>query len=224
MAGFNQKQKALEYFIEFILVIVGISIAFWLNELAEDAKKEELEKQYLMDLKEDLQEDLELLGYLTLLNQEKAEVLQKALSYYSNPSKTMNLDSLTTYAGVIGNLNLFQPHNFTYVSLKQSGDFKIIKDHDIRKHLVKLYSSYETVDLEQNNLMRALDDHYYPEYYKHYAMITGKVTNEEFFKGPYVSNFLAFSLNQANNILVYFERSKSLAEQTIALIDKAVKG
>lgn len=223
MASLNNRQKAIEYLIEFILVIVGISIAFWLSELAEDAKKDELEKQYLQDLKEDLIEDIELLDYLTLLNQDKAEKLNRALSYYVNPNVKLNLDSVTTYAAVIGNLNMFQPNNFTYVSLKQSGDFKIIKDHDIRKTLVKLYSSYETVDLEQQNLMRALDDHYYPEYFKNYEMISGKVINEAFFKGPYVSNFLAFSHNQTNNILVYFERSKTLAEQTVALIDEDLK-
>ena len=220
MAGQNKKQKVIEYLIEFVLVIVGISIAFWLSELAEESKKDEIEQQYLQDLKEDLVEDIELLEYLTLLNQGKAATLSSALSYYTDPKKEMNLDSLTTYANVIGNLNLFQPNNFTYLSLKQSGDFKIIKDHDIRKKLVRLYSSYETVDLEQQNLMKALDDHYYPEYFKNYEMISGKVINKAFFEGPYVSNFLAFSYQQTNNILVFFERSKSLAEQTIELIEK----
>jgi len=219
MADLNKKQKAVEYFIEFILVIVGISIAFWLSELAEESKKDEIELQYLQDLKEDLNEDIELLDYLTLLNQGKAEVLANALSYYTTPNKKMNLDSLTTYAEVIGNLNLFQPNNFTYLTLKQSGDFKIIKDHDIRKKLVRLYSSYETIELEQQNLMNALDDHYYPVYFENYELVSGKVINKEFFKGPYMSNFLAFSYNQTNSVLVYFERSKTLAEQTIALID-----
>ena len=223
MAGLSNRQKAFEYLIEFILVIVGISIAFWLNELAEDSKKDELEMQYLQDLKEDLMEDIELLDYLTLLNQDKADKLSRALSYYVDPDIKLNLDSVTTYAGVIGNLNMFQPNNFTYVSLKQSGDFKIIKAHDIRKTLVKLYSSYETVDLEQKNLMQALDDHYYPEYFKNYEMISGKVVNKQFFEGPYLSNFLAFSYNQTNNILVYFERSKTLAQQTVALIEEELK-
>ncbi len=219
MASQKSKQKAIEYLIEFILVIVGISIAFWLSELAEESKKKELEVQYLQDLMEDLKEDVELIDYLTLLNQDVAETLGKALEYYARSDKPMNLDSLTTYADAIGKLNLFQPQNFTYLSLKQSGDFKIIKDHNIRKKLIRLYSSYETVDLEQKSLMKALDDHYYPVYFENYEQVTGKVINKDFFEGPFVSNFLKLSHSQTNNILVYFERSKTLAKQTIELIE-----
>ena len=219
MTSQKSKQKAIEYLIEFILVIVGISIAFWLSELAEESKKKELEVQYLQDLMEDLKEDVELIDYLTLLNQDVAETLGKAIDYYTRPDKQMNLDSLTFYADAIGKLNLFQPNNFTYLSLKQSGDFKIIKDHIIRKKLIRLYSSYETVDLEQKNLMKALDDHYYPVYFKNYERVTGKVINKEFFEGPYISNYLTLSHSQTNNILVYFERSKTLAKQTIELIE-----
>ena len=61
MTSQKSKQKAIEYLIEFILVIVGISIAFWLSELAEESKKKELEVQYLQDLMEDLKKrDLDL--------------------------------------------------------------------------------------------------------------------------------------------------------------------
>lgn len=216
----SKRQKALEYFIEFILVIVGISIAFWLNEQAEESKKDKLEVQYLEDILEDLTADIELIEYLTILSQDKTNNLKRALTYFSDEPDALPFDSLPVYTPVIGNLNIFQPNNFTYISLKQSGDFKIIKDHDIRKHLVQLYSSYESIDLEQNNLMKALDDHFYPQYFQNFEMTSGTVINPEFFKSPFLSNFLDFAYNQTNTILVYFERSKTLAEQTVDLIEE----
>ena len=70
--------------------------------------------------------------------------------------------------------------------------------------------------------MRALDDHFYPRYFENYELGTGAVKNIEFFKSPFVSNFFSFAYSQTNTILVYFERSKSIAEETIALIEAQI--
>lgn len=220
MAGTKARQKVLEYLIEFILVIVGISIAFWLSERAEDNKKDKLEVQYLEDLKEDLQADIDLIDYLAILNQGKTAELEKALTYLAGQPSELTLDSIPYYGQAIGNLNFFYPNNFTYISLKQSGDFKIVKNHDVRKLLVRLYSSYETLEREQSNLINALDDHFFPKYFDSYELITNKVVDLSYFGSPNFSNFMAFTASQTNTILVYFERSKTIAEQTIKLIDE----
>lgn len=223
MGRIKAKQKIVEYLIEFILVIVGISIAFWLSEQAEENKKDQLEIRYLGDIKEDLQADIDLLDYLTMLNQEKTSELEKALNYLSGKPSTITPDSIPFYSQMIGNLNLFYPNNFTYISLKQGGDFKIIKNHDTRKLLVRLYSSYETLEREQTNLVNALDNHFFPEYFKHYELLTGKVVTPAYFKSPALSNFMEFTSSQTNTILVYFERSKTIAEQTIKLINEELE-
>ncbi len=219
MGSTKARQKTLEYFIEFILVIVGISIAFWLSELAEEKKKDKLEVQYLQDILEDLQADVELIEYLTLLNQSKTTELERGVAMFQGDKRNINADSIPQYTQIIGNLNLFYPNNFTYITLKQSGDFKIIKNHDIRKRLVQLYSSYESIDFEQVNLTKALDDHFYSEYFNNYDMINDRIVNREFMTSSYISNFIAFSLSQTNSVLVFFERSKTIAEQTIELIE-----
>lgn len=223
MGTVKARQKTLEYFIEFILVIVGISIAFWLSELAEEKKKDELEIQYLKDILEDLQADVELIDYLTLLNQAKTTELERGVRMFQGTRSKINPDSVPQYTQIIGNLNLFSPNNFTYITLKQSGDFKIIKNHDIRKRLVQLYSSYESIEFEQVNLTQALDDHFYSEYFNNYDMINDKIVNREFMTSSYISNFIAFSLSQTNSVLVFFERSKTIAEQTIALIEEELE-
>ncbi|GAB5527172.1 MAG: hypothetical protein Roseis2KO_50440 [Roseivirga sp.] len=223
MGSIKARQKTLEYFIEFILVIVGISIAFWLSELAEEKKKDELEIQYLKDILEDLQADVELIDYLTLLNQSKTTELERGVRMFQQDRKKINADSVPQYTQIMGNLNLFSPNNFTYITLKQSGDFKIIKNHDIRKRLVQLYSSYESIEFEQVNLTQALDDHFYSEYFDNYDMINDRIVNREFMTSSYISNFIAFSLSQTNSVLVFFERSKTIAEQTIALIEEELE-
>lgn len=223
MGSTKARQKTLEYFIEFILVIVGISIAFWLSELAEERKKDKLEVQYLQDILEDLQADVELIEYLTLLNQSKTTELERGVRMFQGDRRNISADSIPQYTQIIGNLNLFYPNNFTYITLKQSGDFKIIKNHDIRKRLVQLYSSYESIDFEQVNLTKALDDHFYSEYFNNYDMINDRIVNRQFMTSSYISNFIAFSLSQTNSILVFFERSKTIAEQTIELIEKELE-
>ena len=223
MAKGSVRRKALEYFIEFVLVVVGISIAFWLSERSEENKKDRLEKQYLSDLLEDLEADVDLLEYLDALNQQKLEFLSRGAAFYTDPNTNLTVDSIPKYADKIGNLHIFDPNDFTYSTLQQSGDFKIIKSHDVRKQLIKLYSSYETIDVEQTNLVQALDDNYYPTYFENYEMMTDRIANPQFFRSTFMSNFLAFTINQTNTIMVYFERSRNIAGQTCELIRKELE-
>lgn len=215
----GKARKTLEYFLEFFIVILGICIAFWLGEQAEKAKENKLEKQYLTGLKEDLEADLGLIEYLNLLHTSKTEIIQEAVTFLAGNYSRLSVDSIPYYVEAMTELDLFYPDDFTYGSLRQSGDFKLLKNHDLQKNLVQLYSSYESIEKEQNDLKSALDNNFFPVYFKNFNTANQKIVNRDYFRSSELASFMVFTLERMNTISVYYERSKTIAEQTLLLFE-----
>lgn len=213
----GKTRKTLEYLLEFFIVILGICIAFWLGEQAEKAKENRLENQYLAGLEEDIETDLDLIEYLNLLHTSKTESIQKAVDFLAGKPSTLSTDSIPTYVEDMITLDLFYPDDFTYGSLRQSGDFKLIKSQDIKKNLIQLYSSYESIEKEQNDLKSALDNNFFPTYFKNFNTASEKIINRDYFKSSELASFMVFTLERMNTISVYYERSKIIADQTLTL-------
>lgn len=206
-----------EYFIEFIIVILGITIAFWLSNLGEDRKERRLEIQYLNDLRADLEKDLELLNSSIASNDRKMQKLGEAISFFQGQNPALTYDSMPVYADIVGNYNFFEPSDYTYISLQQSGDFKVLQDKDLKKSLIELYQSYELIEREHNNLSVALDDNFYPEYMANYDLINDEIVNITYFKTPLFKNFVGFTMNETFVLNRFYNRARKIIESILEM-------
>lgn len=223
MLSKGKKRKALEYLLEFFIVIIGICIAFWLGEQTEQGKKNKLETQYLEDLNDDLEADTELIEYLDMLLEAKSQSIQEAITFFTDPSSKLTTDNIPEYVEQMVDIDLFYPSDFTYGSLRQSGDLKLIKNHDLRKSLVQLYSSYESIEKVQSDLIEFLENNLAPVYFKNFDLANKKIVNQAYFKSPELSNFMIFTLDKMSTISVYFERSNTIALEAKKLIEESLK-
>lgn len=210
----RSSEKIKDYFIEFFIVLLGITIAFWLSNLGEEKKDRRLESLYLEDLRNDLNEDLEELRYCIALNTSKRATLSKAIAYYQGNDNGTTMDSLISYAGLIGNYFHFNPNDYTYISLQQSGDFKIISSRDVKTSLVELYKLYEFIEREQFNVLYALDENYFPVLMRSLDMVTGEVVNPNYFTSTEFKNNMGFTINEITTLT----RMYKTAEEKIELI------
>ena len=145
-----------DYFIEFFIVLLGITIAFWLSNLGEEKKERQLEEVYLTDIANDLDKDIEDLTFAIYQNNKKYDQLIQGYKYYLEGGPKVSADSLVFYAQLIGNYFHFQPNNYTYISLQQSGDFKIIKDPGLKKSLIdSSVLSFQEFSLKRNYALPA---------------------------------------------------------------------
>jgi len=208
------KRKFGDYVIEFCIVLLGITIAFWLSNLGEKAKERRLEKVYLQQLNEDITEDINVMMKAISFNNIKITSLNTGVNYIYKNSKSLSTDSVEKYTLQCGNYNFFYPTSNSYVTLQQSGDLKIIRDQELKKKLIVLYQSYEIIKTEQLNIVQALDDNLYPLLYESYDMITEEITDSEFFKSTKCTNFVAFTLDSTSQMNDLYKYSKRLAEAT----------
>jgi len=138
------KINYLNHIIELIVVIIGITIAFQLNNWKEEGEKKKTERLYLESLSRDLDSDIKNLNYLIDTTQHY-EYLLKGLTRCLI-TKNYEHDSLFHFIlGMYENF-MFHPVSNTYESLHSSGGMAIIQDYKLKSKITELYyGDYELV-------------------------------------------------------------------------------
>lgn len=152
----QKRNKWKEYIAELLVVIVGITIAFTLENYSNSKKLDRLEVNYLNSLKSDLQKDKEdlqlIIDSTNVILRHVGEVFQ--FNYENRPLKEYKRHHITSsYLATY-----FYPQNGTYVSLINSGDVNVIKDFKLKTALSDLYNiEYQEIQ-RMDNVIRNLVD------------------------------------------------------------------
>ncbi len=136
MKGINWKDHIINLFV----VILGISVAFYLEGYRETQSAKKLSAKYMISLGEDLKEDRNLLDTLNKIN----DRLLSNLNKISNASvgAPINEDSLSIYLYSIMYNPPFTPQSTSYESMKTSGQMDLLADFEVRKKVIELYEQY----------------------------------------------------------------------------------
>ncbi|MEP1094228.1 MAG: DUF6090 family protein [Cyclobacteriaceae bacterium] len=164
-----------------LVVILGISIAFYLESYKDDKASRQQEQKYMASLIEDLQADLAALDTLGALNKSIGESLVKL----SNASVGISYDSDSLVGYLLGTQYNppFSPQLTTYESLKASGRMDLISDFDIRNQVVELYEQYYRGTKQYDDAIdENLRDFYKPFYMKNIVFTGRNTINTEFLK------------------------------------------
>ncbi len=162
----KQKISWRVYFIELLVVIIGITIAFALEGWSKANNDQKLEVSYLESIRSDLTKD----------KNDMADVLDSSEVITSYVSETFQF--------LYGNQNLelfkrhhitstytppyFYANNGTYISLLNSGDLNLIRDFGLKSGLADLYNiSYKEVERVDGVIRKLVDDLLYPYMIKH---------------------------------------------------------
>ena len=155
-------KKYLVYaFGEIVLIVLGILVALQINNWNVNNGQIKLEEEILTELRENLQGDVELLGFALNGNQQHINAtsivlrfLQKDISYD---------DSLEVHFGNLIGTGFFTEYRTAYENLESVG-VNIIRNNALRQQITSLYSSrYKYVDdLEKEFDVPWVVQHLYP--------------------------------------------------------------
>ncbi|MEO9483617.1 MAG: DUF6090 family protein [Ekhidna sp.] len=213
------KSNWKEYLIELVIVIIGITIAFWLNNMAEAAKEDKLEAKFVNDIRSDLIRDSTNLHSSFRFSKTKGEKVEGILQLLIQDEEMKYQDSLFQSIDIIGTYNFFFPESFTINSLLQSGDFKTLKSDKLKKELLRLRWMYEMIERDQNNFTKALDENYYPKVLTEIDMISGDVHNPSFFYGTQFRNWIVYVHNDTANLRAQYGRAQTQIRKILDIID-----
>ncbi len=208
------------YIIDLVIVIVGVSAAFWLSQVADDRKEDKIRKNYLSSIKADLQRDLNLLDYCIEFNEKKIESTYEKAKLFANADD--HAEEIFKGAIEIGNYQYFTPEDFTYQSMIASGDFKLIDNQEIKNRLIRLHSQYQFIQQLQINFTQALDDNYFPFLIQNVDYTTFKPVNHDFHNSLTLRNFFMYTVNDLGSHVSGYKQAKRTGMKLDSLINIAL--
>ena len=206
------------HFIELVIVIIGISIAFWLNNLANDRNERRLEEAFLSDLHTELRLDSARLQHNVKFNEQKVAVLTKGLEMISRDANQTKIDSALFYTTYVGHYDFFFPENFTLTSMLQSGDIKLISSRELKKELVRLQRKYEYIEWVQNNFIKALDENFFPKVMGYIDMQSGRVSEPANLYSIQNRNFIDFTITDTQAHITEYKGALKQIEKLFTLM------
>jgi hypothetical protein len=139
------KKYIIKYSIEFVVIILGITVSFWLNELSIDNQNEEERIKVLTSLQMEINE----IKYYSDGRKQTWEMDISLLNEFLYPSnKIFNIDSVlkkTTSKIRIETFiilyRVFDPPMNRYYSIINSGDLKYVKSDKVKEILSRLHNT-----------------------------------------------------------------------------------
>jgi hypothetical protein len=127
---------------EIILVVIGILLALNINNWNEAKKDRIIERYYLLNLREDLQADIDWIGYnITDRYDDKLSALNKGKAYYQGNYvivDTLSFLNELGYGGVYGNI-VWAFKKTTYDELVNTGNFRKVEHDSLRQAVLDYY-------------------------------------------------------------------------------------
>ncbi|MEP1033091.1 DUF6090 family protein [Ekhidna sp.] len=136
-----KKINWLDHIANLLVVILGISIAFYLESYKEEESNRTQERKYIASLIKDLDTDIQALDTLHSIN----ESISEALVTLSNASLGRSYGSDTALMNYMFRIQYnppFSPQRTTYESLKASGKMDLIGSFELRNDVVDLYEQF----------------------------------------------------------------------------------
>lgn len=138
----NQSQmgKYFKYAIgEILLVVVGILIALWINNLNTERQLQKEKSTLLVSLEQELNEnEIEFKNRVKLLTKANLNLI-KVLNFSANENNTIDLDSLKHYVKEAITVPAIDLNNSILNSTKSSGKFNLLS-----QDIVSSFTEYET--------------------------------------------------------------------------------
>jgi len=207
---------------EILMIVVGINVALWFEGWFDELSDRESEQQYLLELRVDLQTDIEELDRAIAQNTAKVDRLKSLVENYAELS-TQNVDTVAQAIFEPSSYSFFQPSDVTYRSLIESGDFRLISDSDLKKGLLKLTRRWNEIETLQNNYLQAMDDEYIPLMMRAFDLLEMKVTDPSLFSNQVFKNFFPYALQDTERFTIIYALAKNETEAVLTAVDAAIE-
>ncbi len=180
----NWKSK----FVELLIVIIGISIAFKLNTWNESIASNKEARDYIVSFNEETElNKTKLRGAirhsdLTKRNNDILKEITTSKDFTDERFKNMMLAMLT--------MSSLDASTTTMENITASGEFSLIKDAELRKHLIDSYNSYQRTQRAEALLFDYVSERFSPFVFDNFHFNASTIEDAEVLEGPRFHNLV----------------------------------
>ena len=206
-------------FIEVLMLVIGINIALWFEGWFQDLQDRETEARYLADLRTDMVTDIDSLEGLVEWAENKSETAGRIMERLDTLD-TMSPEQLGQIVGFPSSYQFFTPSDFTYRSMQESGDFRLLTNDAIKKEILRLDRRHKDIAMLQTNYLQALDDGYIPLMMNKFDLVSSRLTDPSLLEDQLFRNFFAYVGNDTRGLAANSRDARAKSEKLIYLIDE----
>ncbi len=175
----TRKIDWLNHFLEFIVVVIGILLAFQLNTCRENKRETALIERHITNIIEESQFNDTRMERSLKSTQETLNTINSILAEVDNAAEVPSISEK------VYKLLNFEASYFkitAYNSLKESGDIRFMDDFQLRDDIITLYEYYNWASGLDEALADTYSNYLYPYVMKNVDMNSGLVQDPLIFK------------------------------------------
>ncbi|MGK2924183.1 MAG: DUF6090 family protein [Lysobacterales bacterium] len=137
---------------EFVVIVVGILMALWVDELREDRVNARLEVEYLESLVTDLEADLAQFDRTEAWMRRSEAAAATVLALYEGSPPTEDVADLVAAVETAGWQSWPSITRYTIDDLRSTGNLRLIRDAVLRRAISSYYTTVENVGIPNANM------------------------------------------------------------------------
>lgn len=196
---------------DLVIVILGVTVAFQLNNLKQRSDDRNLEKFFLESMITDLNKDLaEYRDNLGVLGSAHKVSLAAVNRWEKSDGK---LDSVGYVVGTISSIKTFEGHNNTYSTIRNENGLSIVRSIEIRNLILDHYRLYAAIDRFESQYLDHIRE--MQNFFSLYLDYTHPSNDPEFQSKEIIHarNLVAISARELQNGIWRYQGSIDKAEE-----------
>lgn len=191
----------LNHGLEFFVVLIGILIAFQLNQCSSDKQEKKTVNTHLEQIAEETKFNKQSLESALAFGEHNLGKLDTVLLLIMQNKDYDKINRLSIELLNLGGAH-FRKNAFQHLS--ESGDIRFIKDFDVKQRIINLYEYYNRVeDFDEISRNLHLQD-YFPYVKNNFDLITSQRQSDEIYQNKLFKNILAsYKRTSENRIQKY---------------------
>ena len=219
MFNLNRNGRAPNLVLEILMIVIGINVALWFESWFQDLQDAEIAERYLGDLRDDLLTDIRNLDSVIKNGEAKLQQTAKIIELmptFTDLSPEQQAQAIYTPP----NYQFFVPSDFTYRSMQESGDFRLLRNSEIKKSILKLDRRHKDIAVIQKNYLQAMDDGYIPLMMNSFDIATMTITDPALLQDQLFRNFFMYTEQDTNAMVTMYRLARSQSEELVDLIEE----
>ena len=169
----HKPKKWKEYFLEFLMIFLAVTMGFFAESLREHLSDNSKEKEYIESLVQDLKVDQQVLSKNIVTMQSGISMMDTMIAILDNPSLiSNNTGELYYLARLAPRLYPLPINDKTFEQLKNAGNFRLIKNIGTSNKIMSYYNKIPLV-----RLLESINETEFTQY----KIVVAKIFNPEIF-------------------------------------------
>jgi hypothetical protein len=206
------KIKFTKLFLELLVVFLGVTGGFLLQNYKEIKTDRDLEKKYLEGIYTDTKENINELKEAIAQDSLWIDQNNYALPFIANDS--LSYDSAVALMKSMAFYSEFNAQTNTYVNITNSGSLNIIEDYELRQVIVDCFNNFENAKLLDAYFRKYNEGRFLSYILTNYNMFTGEFISLNSHKQIEFKNIFAIYFSLTQQRLVAY---RDLLEQNLNL-------